>query len=216
MSLQLCDFGKIKIYQPTTGYRFSYEPFILSKVENKNFKKAIDFGSGCGIIAILLSITTNIKEIYAIENDPFYKELIIKNAKANGVNNIILCSNLNDIPNNSIDLVITNPPYFTKAHFRISKRFKTQKFESIPINLIIAQIANKVKNGCLFRLSFHPTRLIELFHVLSTNKFGIKTLQLAYGKKNGECQSCIVEAKFLSKNYLRILQPIFLEDYKLF
>lgn len=217
MELELCDFKDIKIYQPKSGYRFSFEPFVLSDFDKqKRYKVAADIGSGCGIIAILLAKRTSIEKIYAIENNLEYLDIIDKNIKINNVSNIIVTHSIENLPNGVFDLVISNPPYYTKSNFRLSKKYETQKFESMPLLEIIKKMSCKMKHNTTLRLSFHSTRLFELLNILDTNKFGVKTIQPVYGSKNKISKVSIIEAKLNSKTYITIKKPIFLEDYKLY
>ncbi|MGB9755282.1 MAG: methyltransferase [Desulfurella sp.] len=217
MELELCDFKTIKVYQPKVGYRFSFEPFFLANLDiQKHCKVAADIGSGCGIISILLAKKTSIEKIYAVENNLEYIDILNENIRINNVNNIFVTHSIENLPNNFLDLVISNPPYYTKSSFRLSKKYETQKFESIPLLEIIKNVRRKIKHNATLRLSFHTTRLFELLNILDTNKFGVKTIQLVYGNKNKISKVCIVEAKYNSKTYITIEKPIFLEEYKLY
>ncbi len=217
MEIELCDFGSFKIYQPKNGYRFSFEPFYLANIEStKRYKVAIDIGSGCGIIAILLSKNASFEKIFALENNQEYIELIKENIKLNQTANIEIIDSIEKVPNISLDLAISNPPFYTKTSFRVSNKYESQKFEHMPLSEIIKSIKPKMKHNALYRLAFHPTRLYELLNVLNTNGFGVKTIQPIYGKKNTISKSCIIEAKYLAKTYITLKSPIFLEDHRLF
>lgn len=216
MDLDLCDFKSVKVYQPKEGYRFSFEPFLLANISiTKRIKQVADFGSGCGIIAILLAKKFLIEQIYAVEYNSEYIDIIKENLKLNNINNVSIVDNIEKLPNNSLDLVITNPPYYTRSNFRVSKKYETQKFENYSIAEMIYKISLKLKNNGLIRLSFHSTRLFELFFELANNKLGIKNIQPIYGKKNKISKVCIVEAKKNAKAYILMKPPIVLEDYKL-
>jgi len=216
MDFDLCVFESVKFYQPKSGYRFSFEPFILANISITNrIKQAADIGSGCGIIAILLAKKFPIDHIYAVENNTGFIDIIKENLKLNNIDNIEIIDSADKLLNNSLDLVISNPPYYTKSSFRISKKYETQKFESIALSEMLNMISIKLKNAGVLRLSFHPTRLFELFCELANNNFGVKTIQPIYGNKNKISKACIVEAKKNAKAYITIKKPIFLEDYKL-
>ncbi|MGC8706237.1 MAG: methyltransferase [Desulfurella sp.] len=216
MELELCDFKFIQLYQPKFGYRFSFEPFILTDIDlPKHIKFAADFGSGCGIIAILLSKKFHLEKIFAVETNVDYIKIIQKNMCINNAKNIEIIDGIEKLPDNTLELVLSNPPYYTKSSFRISKKFEMQKFETLPLSQMLEKITPKIKKNGLFRLSFHPTRLFELFTELSNKKFGIKTIQPIYGTKKTISKVCIIEAKKFAKTYITIKSPIFLEDYKL-
>jgi tRNA1Val (adenine37-N6)-methyltransferase len=216
MYLDLCDFESAKFYQPKNGYRFSFEPFVLADINiTKRIKQAADIGSGCGIIAILLAKKFSIDHIYAVENNLEFIGIIKENLKLNNINNVEIIDSMNKLPNDSLDLIISNPPYYIKSSFRISKKYETQKFENTSLLEMLSKMSIKLKNAGALRLSFHPTRLFELLCELAKNNFGVKTIQPIYGNKNKISKACIVEAKKNAKAYVTIKKPIFLEDYKL-
>ncbi len=203
MELELCDFNSIQIYQPKHGYRFSFEPFILTDIQiPKHIKIGADIGSGCGIIAILLSKKFYLDKIYAVENNINYIKIIKKNIQQNDIKNIEIIDSIEKIPDNYLDLVISNPPYYTKSAFRLSKKYEFQKFETLPIEQIFKIVASKIKNNGLFRLSFHSTRLFEICSQLFNNRMGIKSIQPIYGAKNKIAKTCIIESKKTQKHIL--------------
>ncbi|MGE4546416.1 MAG: tRNA1(Val) (adenine(37)-N6)-methyltransferase [Desulfurella sp.] len=216
MDLDLCDFESVKFYQPKNGYRFTFEPFVLADINiTKRIKQLADIGSGCGIIAILLAKKFLIDHIYAVENDLRFIEIIKENLILNNIHNVEIIDNMDKLPNNSLDLVISNPPYYTKSSFRISKKYQMQKFENTSLSDMLSKISKKLKNAGVLRLSFHSTRLFELFFELDKNNLGVKNIQPIYGNKSKISKVCIVEAKKNAKAYITIKKPIFLEDYKL-
>lgn len=216
MDLDLCDFESVKFYQPKKGYRFTFEPFVLADINiTKRIKQLADIGSGCGIIAILLAKKFLIDHIYAVENDLRFIEIIKENLILNNIHNVEIIDNMDKLPNNSLDLVISNPPYYTKSSFRISKKYQMQKFENTSLSDMLSKISKKLKNAGVLRLSFHSTRLFELFFELDKNNLGVKNIQPIYGNKSKISKVCIVEAKKNAKAYITIKKPIFLEDYKL-
>ena len=90
-----------------------------------------------------------------------------------------------------------------------------QKFENTSLSDMLSKISKKLKNAGVLRLSFHSTRLFELFFELDKNNLGVKNIQPIYGNKSKISKVCIVEAKKNAKAYITIKKPIFLEDYKL-
>ena len=113
------EYKNLKIIQNKEGFCFGIDAVLLSDFA-KNIKKGskvVDLGTGTGIISILLCGKTNLKKIYGIEVQKEVADMAERSSKLNDlqdkfeiINENIL--NLNDIfENNSIDVVVTNPPY---------------------------------------------------------------------------------------------------------
>ncbi len=210
MELELHQFKTFKIYQPKDGYRFAAEPFVLT-YSLKGFKSKVfvDFGSGCGIIAILLAKNNPESKIIAIEKNQKMIEVIKKNIQINGTSNISI-SKIEDISTNSVDFFITNPPYFTKEAYRISK-FTEEKFEEDGfLNFMIRSARRVLKNKGILKVSYHPTRLIELLETLKDNKFGTKSILPVYGNDKSKASFLVIDAMLSGKDYVEFLSPLFL------
>ena len=118
----------LKIIQNKEEFCFGIDSVLLSDFakEIKNNSRAIDLGTGTGILAILLTAKSNLLEITGIEIQKKMVELANRNVQLNNMQNKIKIVNA-DIKNlnkifqaNSFDVVITNPPY-KKINTRNSK-----------------------------------------------------------------------------------------------
>ncbi len=212
--LVLNDFGTLKIYQPKEGYHFSSEPFVLSKdLVFKTPKRIVDFGSGCGIIAVIVSLNNPKSTVYAIEKNKDLRKIIEKNIKLNGIKNVEVLPSTDALETNSIDYFITNPPYFKIGSYRPSKKFFEEKFETESLDKIIGYAKRILKNKGTIRLSFHPSRFMELIQTLKDTSFGIKTIQPVYGKLNKKASFIVVEASLSSPSHVEFNPPLILDNY---
>lgn len=92
---------------------------IINLAKVQPIHQVIDIGSGSGCISISLAHYLKDVLITAVDISQEALDVTIKNAAANGVSDKIICikSNLlNDCPAefNSIDLIVSNPPYISK------------------------------------------------------------------------------------------------------
>ena len=213
MELQLHVFNSFKIYQPKYGYHFSMEPFILTKdIEHyNNLKNIVDFGSGSGILSILLSKLLDKKtKIYAIESNKNMAEIIEKNIELNSLRNIEVLQNITEIEKNSVDLIISNPPYFN-SNYRPSKKFYSEKFEKEGFGHCLSLFRGIIKNKGILKISYHPTRMFEVMQKISNNGFGIKNICPVYGNHKNSASFVIIESKFGAKNYIECRKAIYLD-----
>ncbi len=213
MEIELTVLDSLTIYQPKHGYRFSIEPFVLTHNINNKKGTVVDFGSGCGIISIILAKNNPKLQIYAVENNFEMLELIKKNIDVNNISNVTVTDSVKNIETNSIDMIISNPPYFKKDSYRDSKRFFSEKFENQPINKILKNFRRIIKNKGWLIISYHPTRLIELINRLNDCGFGIKKIKPVYGNRKRDATFLIVSSQFNAKNYSIYEKAIYLEDF---
>lgn len=213
MDLELTVLNSLKIYQPRNGYRFSSEPFALTKeIDIKNNSVIADFGSGCGIISILLAHRCGNCNIIAVESSYFMREIIKKNLELNQICNVIIVKDLNEIHENSVDSVVSNPPYFVDDSYRKSEKFFNEKFETINIDDTLKKLRRIIKNKGLVRMSYHPARFLEVIGKLNDYGFGIKSITPVYGNKKRNASYIIIDSKSAAKNHPIFRKPIYLED----
>ncbi|WP_022669968.1 tRNA1(Val) (adenine(37)-N6)-methyltransferase [Hippea alviniae] len=210
MELELHQFSTFKIYQPKDGYRFAIEPFVLAyNLKGLKSKVFVDFGSGCGIVAVLLAKNNPESRIIAIEKNQNMIEVIKKNIQINGLCNVSVLE-IEDVLTNSVDFFISNPPYFKKGAYRISK-FIDEKFEEDGfLDFMIKSARRVLKNKGILKVSYHPTRFVELLEVLRKSGFGIKSILPVYGNDKSKASFLVVNAMLSGKDYVEFLPALFL------
>ncbi len=217
MNLKLTILSIITLYQPSDGYRFSLEPFVIAnsiKTKRKHGTglNIVDFGSGSGIIALLVAKRFPSSKLYAVEKNSAFREIIAKNISLNRLENIEILNDTGSIKPNSIDIVLSNPPYFRSDSYRPSSRHFSEKFdESMGIDLLLSESRKILKNKGVLIISYHPTRLVELITKLKEYKFGTKSITPAYGSKKSQAQFIVVETQFAGKDHTIIKPPVDLE-----
>lgn len=110
--------GRIKLIQPSTGYRAGIDPLFLSaSLHPKSQERILDVGCGVGTAAIALAFRCPHIKVTGIEIQPDLCELALINIQANyltGRINIIegdILSPPTLLNLNTFDQVMTNPPY---------------------------------------------------------------------------------------------------------
>ena len=211
--MELTVLNDLKIYQPKNGYRFSLEPFVLTNNIDLSKNVIVDFGSGCGIISILLAKRIRECKIYAVETNDDMVSIMKKNISLNDIKNVEIVKDLADIETNSVDLIVSNPPYFLDRHYRESKKFFQEKFETKSLYDLLKDIRRVVRNKGILRLSYHPTRAVQLINTLDSLNFGVKSITPVYGNKNKKASFIIIDSKFNAKHYTVFENAIYLEDF---
>ena len=113
------EFKGLKIIQNKNGFCFGIDSVILSDFA-KNVKpnsNIMDLGTGTGILPILLSAKTEAKKIWGIEIQEDVANMAKRSILLNKLEEKIEIINENILnleskfEKNSIDVIITNPPY---------------------------------------------------------------------------------------------------------
>lgn len=212
----------LKIFQNENYFKYSIDSILLAEFVNINLKtkNILDLCTGNAPIPLVLSTKTD-KNIYGVELQQDIYELGVKSVEFNKIENIKL---INDDVKNILntfdfkfDIITCNPPYFKVHESSILNKndVLTIARHEVKINLEdIISISSKLINhsGSLY-LVHRCDRLIEIFSILKKYNFGLRRLQFVYNNKS--CDSCfiLIEAKYLCKDDLKVLKPLFVEDY---
>lgn len=113
--------GGLVLKQDTESYCFTSDAVLLANlVRVKNGATVADFGTGNGVIAVLLCAKTRASKIYAVEKQPGLYALTCENVALNGLDGRVIpvLADIEDAAavtgRESIDAVVCNPPYFRK------------------------------------------------------------------------------------------------------
>ncbi len=223
----LYDYKNRKIYQLEDAFKFSLDSIILAEFVNVTSKKQyiVDFCTGNAVIPLILS-TKFRNKIYAIEIQPEIFDLAVKSVKYNNLEEQIRVINDNVLNisnyfnNESIDIVICNPPYFKyNKNTLISKSsIKSIARHEITITLeqIIFQASRLLKNGGYFYLVHRSNRLEEIIEILNKFNFRIKELQFVYTKNDKPSQIVLIKALKNGKSCLVVNKPVYISNHQTF
>ncbi|MBQ6992753.1 MAG: tRNA1(Val) (adenine(37)-N6)-methyltransferase [Clostridia bacterium] len=213
------ELNNLKIIQNKNYFCFGMDSVILSDFAKniKNNSNVIDLGTGTGILGILLSAKTNIKQITGIEIQKEVFELAKRNIKLNNLENKfnIINEDINNLKkilkNNSYDVVITNPPY---------KKINSGKISENEINLIsrhevkcnlenvIEHASFLLKDKGEFYMVHRPERLPEIITNLKKYKIEPKIIKFVYPNKNKNANLILIKAIKNARSFLVVEEPI--------
>jgi tRNA1Val (adenine37-N6)-methyltransferase len=212
--------GKIQILQKRRGYRFSIDAILLSQfIKIRKNEKAIDLGTGCGILPLLLSHTTKAHSFVAVEIQRGLAELARKNVLLNHLDHRIsvLNQDFRDLKNafsaGSYDVVFSNPPYRKYRTGRVNplmeKAVARHEIKGTIEDLIsIASHLLPSKGRCY--LIYPASRVVDLLYTLRSQRLEPKRLQFVHPHLDEGAKFILVESIKASGVELRILKPLFL------
>ncbi len=194
-------FGKT-IYQTNQGQSVSTDTelivnTILAEIKKQTTKKKVlELGSGNGIISIMLSYYRPTWEITGLE----IQSHLVKLAKENSNNadvkvNFVqgdLCKK--EFASNSFDLIISNPPYYSKKNGKISP-LKERAISRTEIMCTMQDVFKSIKyhlksNGTAFVI-YPISRLEEI--LMNTKKVDLNIQRKIISNKIKKQEKVIVE-----------------------
>lgn len=177
-------FGDLRLIQKPEDFCYGVDAVLLSHFAathggQKNYckiksKRAIDLGTGTGIIPLILSHKTDIREIFGLEIQQESYHRALRNISLNDAEKRIkiLHGDVTDIENvlskdfmESFDMVTTNPPYILKngaiKNEKIEKMIARHETTGLMDDFVrTASMLLKPKGD--FYMVHRPSRLIDI------------------------------------------------------
>ena len=194
----------IRLIQNTDGLTFGTDAYLLSAfVRPKKSARAVDLGSGTGIIPLLCLARSKASYFTAVEIQPSFCDLIGRNAALNGMADQLspLCADVREIKSDTVggevDLVTANPPYMAPA----SGARNTTDEKYIARHEVCGTVADfcaaagrLLKHGGRFCVVFRPERLADLFAGLRAAHLEPKRMTLVQATYAAVPSMVLVEA----------------------
>ncbi len=217
------EFNNLKIIQNKKGFCFGIDSILLSDFA-KNIKKnsiVLDLGTGTGIISILLCEKSKLKKITGIEIQKDVYEMAKKSIKLNKLENKfeIINENILNLNNlfekNSIDVIVTNPPYKKKNTGIINeneKKLISRHEITADLEDFIKIAKDLLKDKGEFYMVHRPERLVDILSLMRKYKIEPKILRLVYSNKNKEPKLILIKGIKNAKQFLKLESNLYIYD----
>ena len=214
----------MKIIQRVDHFAFSLDSLLVSEFASitKYTNKIVDLGTGNGVIPLFLSKKTK-AQITGIEIQEISSDLAKRNVQLNNLEDQI--SIINDdmknwrkyFRNNSVDMVISNPPFFkfdgNEKQLNDLTQLTLARHEiSITLEEIIQTASNLLKDKGHFALVHRVDRFMDIIENMKKYDIEPKKIQFCHTKINKEGKILLVEGIKYGKPGLRILPPLIAND----
>ena len=205
---------KLTLIQETEGLTFGTDALLLAGYINGRFKQGCEFGSGSGIISMLLLTREKLAHATALEVQPRYAELTKRNAELNRLESRMTTVN-SDIrdytPEIEFDIIYTNPPYMKTdtGKENADQKKKIARHEVCgDIYDFCRAAARMLKYGGYFTAVYRTDRLVDLIDAMRKSKLEPKRITFVHADTDSEPSMALVEGKLGGKGGLIVTSPL--------
>ena len=208
------EFKGYKIIQNTEGFCFGIDSVLLSDFAKdiRNNSRVMDLGTGTGILCILLSGKTNLKEIVGVEiQEEVYDmakrsvELNLLQDKIKIINENIL--NLENVfEKGSFDAIVTNPPYKkinTGLQNESEKKLISRHELTANLEDFIKVSKDMLKDKGEFYMVHRPERLVDIIYLMRKYKIEPKQIRFVAPKLSKEPNLVLIKGVKNAKEFLK-------------
>ncbi len=165
--------GRITIFQPASGYRFSIDAVILSNAAARcKAFRVLDIGTGCGIVPIVMAHRNpEISVIHGIEIQEELAEFARKNVTVNHMEPRIRIhtKDIQQVITREVggpaDLIACNPPHYETRAGRInpaSQKALARHEIALPLEALVSAASRLLVSGGRFLAIYPASRLIDI------------------------------------------------------
>ncbi len=212
----------IRLIQKKQGLTFGTDAYLLAAfVRTSPSARAVDLGSGTGIIPLLLCAKNKVRSVAAVELQASFADLIRRNAHLNSMQEHISVCNADVREINSatfggeVDLVCSNPPYLKsnagKSNLAEEKEIARHEVHGTVFDFCAAAsrlLKTKGRFACVFRTE----RLSELFAAMRENRLEPKRMVMVHADPISPPCMVLVEAMKDAAPSLIVEPPLFLYE----
>ncbi len=211
----------LSLIQKTDGLTFGTDALLLAAYVRKTKGRALELGSGSGIISLLLATREKCAHILAAEIQADYAELTRRNIALNNLTDkvSVVKADVRDTAllgeAGSYDLVFTNPPYMTAdSGFSCKTDAKTIARHELfgSVEDFIATAARMLKFGGSFYIVLHPARTADFFAASRQNGLEPKRFTPVCARMDLPPSMFLAECKRGGKPGLVFTKPLILSS----
>jgi len=213
----------LQLFQPRHGYRYSLDPFLLTRFcgQPPSGSRIIDLGAGCGIISLVLARINPTASVVAVENNPDMAVLIEQNIRHNdlaGKVSVIaedVMALRKKCPVSTFDLVVSNPPFRAAGSGRVSPRSgrdSARHETTAGLGDFMAAAKYLVKPSgriCFIQL---PSRLAEFMALAAEMKLSVLRLRMIHSDAASAATMFMAELAKGRRSAPVVEPPLFVRD----
>jgi len=206
------------IIQDPKRFCFGMDAVLLSGfAKAKKGERALDLGTGTGIIPILMEAKTEGEDFTALEIQPESADMARRSVLYNHLEEKIkiVTGDIKDASSlfgaSSFDIITTNPPYMIGEHgLSSASEAKAIARHEVLCTLedILRESAKLLRPGGRFYMVHRPFRLAEIMSRMVEYKIEPKRMQLVYPYVDKEPNMVLIEGLRGGKSRLTVEKPL--------
>ncbi len=215
---------QLSLIQLKKGLTFGTDSYLLAAfARTKTYGKCVELGGGTGVVSLLVASRNKYSNIHAVEIQPYFSELIRRNAELNSLTDKITAYNCDirelsaDMFNGEVDSVLSNPPYMRTSSGKdnASPEMNTaRREENGGIADFCAAASKLLKFGGYFTVVYRPDRMAELLTAMSNASIEPKRLVMIYPTSADKPCLILVEGKKGASGGLTVARPLLIYSDK--
>lgn len=208
--------GRIRFFQPRTGYRVNVDSILLARFSARGpqARLCLDLGAGVGPISLVLQHLGAAREHALIESGEALLSLARKNLREAGARARFFSTDLGTarLPPELVgacDLVVTNPPFFEETAHRSSADASRRRarFGALRPFLTAATMALGGRRARLC-LAYPARALGDLVLLAATERLVVKRLRLVHAFSERPARLALVELRRARPGGLMVEPPL--------
>lgn len=206
------------LIQKKKGFCFGMDAVLLSGFASvKKGERAIDLGTGTGIIPILLRAKTEGEHFIGLEIQEEVADMASRSVRLNRLEDRveIIQGDIKEASRifgkASFDVVTSNPPYMTDSHGLKNPNLpKAIARHEVLCTLedVVREASLLLKTGGRFYMVHRPRRLAEIIAVLKKYKLEPKRMKLVHPFVNKEANMVMIEAVRGGGSMMKVEAPV--------
>ena len=214
--------GRIRVMQNRRGYRFSIDAVLLAyHAKPQAQQKALDLGTGCGIISLIMASRRSDLKIYAVEVQRELADLADANVHQNHLQDRIHVLFMDmklltlKMTSGPFDLIVSNPPYHKPGSGRINPDAqRAVARHEIKTSLIdVLQTTRRLlRTAGRFVTIFTAERTTDILSQMRNEQIEPKMLRMIHSNRNADARLILIEGLKGGRPGLKIAPPLIIYD----
>ena len=207
-----------QIIQKTDGFCFGMDAVLLSGFASvRKGEKALDLGTGTGIIPFLLKAKTGGEHFSALEIQEEMADMARRSVAANHLEKdiTVVTGDIKEASRifgaASFDVVTSNPPYMNDAHgLKNPDLPKAIARHEVLCTLddVTREAAKVLKPGGRFYMVHRPHRLVEIITALTKYRLEPKRMKMVHPYVDREANMVLIEAVRGGRSMIKVEAPV--------
>ncbi len=214
----------LSLIQSKTGLTFGTDSYLLAAFSRPSPRgTCVELGGGTGVVSLLAVSRDRFAAIHTVELQPYFAELIARNASLNHLEDRVLplCADVRGLTperfGGEVQAVLSNPPYMKADSGKTNAAPEmniARREENGTISDFCAAAKRLLKWGGYFTVVYRPDRFADLLCAMREN--GLEPKRVVFVYPSAADKPCLVltEAKKGGSSGLVIARPLIIYEDK--